>query len=690
MTARRRACAALGLALTLVAPSGARQDDPITWRLATEPVTLTTTPGATVTLVLTAEVDTGWHLYATVLPDGGPKPTKITVPAGQEFAAAGDVDEPAPSSSFDKNFNMTLDYHEGTVTFGIPVKSKPTSSLGAVPVRVAVAYQTCNDSFCLPPQQVIVSTSVQIRPDMAKQPPAPPDRDAFNKAIAVKDLDAQLAAITKYATDFPDSDTVYFAVARGMRNLADADGATPTRLAAFVRGIEAVIDGAAGRARAYQRADVYYTMASRLVARGVLVDDAARLAGKGVPLLNHADFIAKERATHDARQAALSARTPGREADPFPLAESEERWAGIRANHLSVLGRAQLAQGRTADATAALNASFAIAPVMETALALSTLAERAGRMTEALDYAVTAQLTGKMTAPEFAHLERLYKATHGGSLDGLEALLDRTFAARHVNPVTTTRYVATSARTSRTVLAEMFTGAACLPCISVDLSLERVMERYSRSEVVLLVYHIHAPTSDPYSNFAVEARSAFYGVHAAPTVLLDGTVAPVGEGGGPLATTIFPKLDAAIRGRLETPAGLTIDLAASRTATGVSATATPRGTLPQTARMHVVLVETASSYSGENGLRIQPMIVRDVQTGAPGQAVTWTVDLAALAKKNLEYYDWYVADLKQRANLEATFRETRATVDGSKLAVVAFVQDDATHAVLQAAFVPVR
>ena len=56
---------------------------------------------------------------------------------------------------------------------------------------------------------------------------------------------------------------------------------------------------------------------------------------------------------------------------------------------------------------------------------------------------------------------------------------------------------------------------------SVDLSFERELDRYSRRELALLVYHIHAPTSDPYSNFGVEARSAYYGVHAAPTVLLE-------------------------------------------------------------------------------------------------------------------------------------------------------------------------
>ena len=43
-----------------------------------------------------------------------------------------------------------------------------------------------------------------------------------------------------------------------------------------------------------------------------------------------------------------------------------------------------------------------------------------------------------------------------------------------------------------------------------------------------------------------------------------------------------------------------------------------------------------------------------------------------------------------RANIDATFREKRAAVDPSRLAIIAFAQDDATHAVLQTAFAHVR
>ena len=314
--------------------------------------------------------------------------------------------------------------------------------------------------------------------------------------------------------------------------------------------------------------------------------------------------------------------------------------------------------------------------------------------------AVAAELTGKMSA-ERAYLEFLYRKTHNGSLDGLDALLDTTYRAAHTNPIVAARYTPTPARTSRTVLAELFTGAACIPCVSVDLSFERELERYTRTDLALLVYHIHAPTSDPYSNFAVESRSAYYGVHGAPTVFLDGAVAPIGEGGGPLAAEIFTKLDAAIGVRLETmPAG---QLAVSATRTGERIDVTMRVSggpeSSQTVRLHAALVETEASYSGENGLRIQPMIVRDMlghdnDRGAQisthaGEAVTWQIDLAKLTADNLAYYDWYIADLKKRANIDTTFREKKAAMNPARLSIVVFLQDDVTHQVLQSVFVPV-
>jgi DsbC/DsbD-like thiol-disulfide interchange protein len=713
---KRRAFAACAVfALTVTASTlvharlGGRSQgvqDPITWALAVQPAGATVSPGGTVTLALTATIEDGWHLYSIKLEPGGPVPTAISVPDGQVFSAGGEIGEPVPLSSFDGNFNKVLEYHEGKAVFTIPVKAAATAPAGKQTARVAASYQTCNERLCLPPRQVTATAEVQVVAKTDVRPPAPPvppDRDAFNKALSIKELGPQLDAILKYVADFPDSETVYFAVARGMRNIGDADGADLTRLTTFVRAAESTMDAAAaaGRARRYQQADLYYNIAYRLMNRSVLIGDALRMAQKSVPRLDKAEFMAKERATHNERQAYYATKTPGRVAEPFPAAESEEKWTGIRASHLSALGRALLASGRRAEAEAALKESYALTPVLETGIALATIAEKDGRIQDALNFAVAAELTGKMTT-ERAYLETLYRKTHNDSLDGLTALLDNTFSARHLNPITTTKYVASPRRTSRTVLAEMFTGAACIPCLSVDLSFERVLERYSRADVAYLVYHIHAPSSDPYSNFAVEDRSHFYGVNSAPTVIIDGHPATVGEGSTPLATTVFPKIDAALAARLDIEAGGAITASAVRQGSRVSVAvnASARATSSDKVKLHIALVEMTSSYSGENGLRFQPMVVRamyrarnDRGAWLPGPSaapVTWAVDLAELAAENNEYYDWYIADLKKRANIDTSFREKRSQLDPSRLAIVAFLQDDVTHAVLQSSFTPIK
>lgn len=681
-------------------------DEPIKWTLTLPSTTATTTPGGKITLSLNATIEDGWHLYAITLPAGGPIATVITVPTGQKFTLGGDIEEPSPKSSFDANFNMTLDYYESKATFGIPLKVSTDSGYGDLPARVAVSFQTCNDQFCLPPKQVVTTVQVKVVPGGAAPAPVPADRDAFNKALQVKDLDAQIVAVEKYIVDFPDSDTLYFAAARVMRNIGDADQADTTRLAAFVRAAEQSMDAAAvkGTARTYQQADLYYNMASRLVARNVLIDDALRLARKSVERLNATaknDFMARELATHNERQKLAAARTPGHIDEPFPRAESEERWTGIEASQLSALGKALLAKGLKAEAETRLKQSYALTPVLETALGLATLAEQSGRLDEALKYAVAGELTGRMGA-ERTYLEDIYKKTHNGSLDGLTAMLDAAYRAKHTNPISTTPYAPTPSRTNRTVLAELFTGAACIPCVSVDLSFERELERYSRTELALLVYHIHAPTSDPFSNFAVEARSGYYGVHAAPTVLLDGVMAPIGEGGGPLATAIFPKLDAAINTRLETRAVGQLAATTSRKGNMVSVSINVTDTkgLGQNVRVHAALVENEAAYSGENGLRVQPMVVREMMGSDTNRgtlvaqltdhAALWEVDLSKLEALNLTYYDWYIADLKKRANIDATFREKRPRLDASRLSFVVFLQDDVTHEFLQSAFVPVR
>jgi hypothetical protein len=135
----------------------------------------------------------------------------------------------------------------------------------------------------------------------------------------------------------------------------------------------------------------------------------------------------------------------------------------------------------------------------------------------------------------------------------------------------------------------------------------------------------------------------------------------------------------------------------------VHASATGRGiaSSDRTVRLQIALVEIEVSYSGANGLHFQPMVVRNLAGDGPGKGfvasgeapMTKSVDfdLPAITADNLAYYDWYKADLKKRTNgaVEGSFRDQKHVMDPAKLAVVAFLQDEKTKAVLQAAYVVV-
>jgi hypothetical protein len=71
-------------------------------------------------------------------------------------------------------------------------------------------------------------------------------------------------------------------------------------------------------------------------------------------------------------------------------------------------------------------------------------------------------------------------------------------------------------------LAELLTGAGCIPCIPVDYSFDTMLKEYSRQDVVLLVYHMHAPSNDPLTNHSTESRNKYYDVNSAPTIIIDG------------------------------------------------------------------------------------------------------------------------------------------------------------------------
>ena len=134
---------------------------------------------------------------------------------------------------------------------------------------------------------------------------------------------------------------------------------------------------------------------------------------------------------------------------------------------------------------------------MTVAAALGEMAAKAGDDAKAMDYLISARLSGH--APDTANqaFETLYKKSHNGTLDGLEAMLDTEYHKRFPNPVHVEAYKPTEKRSDRMVLAEVFTGSGCPPCAGADVAFDAAMERYARKDLAVVMYHVHVPRPDP-------------------------------------------------------------------------------------------------------------------------------------------------------------------------------------------------
>ena len=524
-----------------------------------------------------------------------------------------------------------------------------------------------------------------------------PDELAYQAASRIKDPQERTDAFIKFVAEYPKYPYIRNTVFYLGRSFKDLVG-DPEKIRSMV---DRFVEGTAGAPR-YARSEFYYGISKALAANSVLLDRAADLAQKGIALLEEADYVENERRMAERKRDYEKQRNRQAKPQPFSEAEAREKFRAFRAGQHANLGQIYLKQGKLDGAQEALLEAYRIQPVMESATGLSEIMEKRGNAAEAFSYLADAALTGRLSADKIAHLEDLYRKTLQGSPEGFQEALDRKYRQGFRNPLQVRPYQPAAGRSDRVVLAEFVTGAGCEPCTAVDLAFDTELQRYSRNELALLVYHMHAPTSDPMCNHSADLRHKFYDAKGAPTVFIDGQLVHPGEGLRTEAERVYASLDEEISSRLKVPAQARLKVDAridgSRVRVSVAGEAAER--VPGL-RLQIALVEKKISYSGENGLRFHPMVVRNLaqpasaeKPGFPlnagnGGKFEYVFDLDRISAANLKYYDEYIADLKKRTNglIIATFREKRYLINPDNLSVVAFIQDEATKQVLQAAYV---
>ena len=518
-----------------------------------------------------------------------------------------------------------------------------------------------------PGRALTVGAPQQVSQSPAK-PPLPADK-AFDEARAIKDPQAKLAAFLKLRKDSPDSAAVKNGAADFNILLLTSDimttAAREARLAAerFSLNIPSTRDRAAW--------------------------DTALLAFH----FDATDSMWTE--TERYARAALKAWDTGDTTQP-PLFAGQRL---ERAVPLALLGKAIARQGRDEEATRYLRAAFDArgdepGVVKQIVPLLLDIAKRRGDRDSQLEYLMALALYGELTPERRTELETLFRGTHGGTIDGLEAMLDARYATDAPKAVSTTPFTRPSGAGNRTPLVEMFTGAYCGPCVGMDLALEAALRRYGPSDAAVIVYHLHSPSPDPLVNPSGEARGKSYGIAGAPHLLVNGAEMD-DEGGGSAAEAVGifrTRLMPAIEKGMAEPSGTRIELTPAPTPTGVRASVVVTGlpTERDTLKLHVALVEERVRFSGGNGIRFHPMVVRNMAGDGEGLPVakkgtTKTevqFDLAAISSAQDRYLD---AMQKGTDRFEPfVFPARSSAIDSKALRVVAFVQDAKSHRVLQA------
>ena len=191
--------ACLACVAGLAAPRPAEAQTPVHWKLAPA-ANAQAEPGKPITLVLTATIDDGWHLYAMTEPPG-PIALTFDLDKSGPFTLASAITESAPTKKFDPNFNVMTEFHETTATFTIPLAIADTASLGTQTFALTVRYQTCNDRFCLPPTNEKLELAVNVAPAGSAGSAGPPATDGGPPATDAGGVAAPKLSAGPPATD---------------------------------------------------------------------------------------------------------------------------------------------------------------------------------------------------------------------------------------------------------------------------------------------------------------------------------------------------------------------------------------------------------------------------------------------------------------------------------------------------------
>jgi hypothetical protein len=292
-------------------------------------------------------------------------------------------------------------------------------------------------------------------------------------------------------------------------------------------------------------------------------------------------------------------------------------------------------------------------------------------------------------------LESVYRSVHG-STGGLDADLERLKeSGASFDPG---RYSPGAPGTGRVTLVELFTGAECGPCVASDIAVDALGEYYPGTDLSILEYHVHIPGPDPMTTNDSWSRYQMYGGGGTPTAVFDGRESILGGGPKFVARNRFNLYRYAIQKYRNDKPGMSLTIGVARRGDSISVAAhTGKEKMGRNAGncfLHAALVQRSVAYTGANGISRHAMVVRKLFGGPGGTPVSsaspdGTISLALSVSDVEAGIRELISDPKGQSSWGGRKRNFTGwkslpeNIDPRNLKIVAWIQDAATHEVLQ-------
>ncbi|HVZ79551.1 MAG TPA: cytochrome c biogenesis protein CcdA [bacterium] len=163
-------------------PAWALQDSSRVVQVEAYPSLKPVHPDALFTVAVRLRIQKGWHVNAH---EGLPDyfiPLELSLPAGGDFSASGEVRYPAGEKKALGGSAKAFPVYEGDQVLYLDIRSAPSAKPGSAVLPLSLKLQACNDKVCLSPATVPVTVQVQVG-DL-KAPVAPFHPELFQGALA--------------------------------------------------------------------------------------------------------------------------------------------------------------------------------------------------------------------------------------------------------------------------------------------------------------------------------------------------------------------------------------------------------------------------------------------------------------------------------------------------------------------------